>query len=1070
LGYGVSTVSRGFAAKHASADVSRKPSTRVQQQNRATPPSTPGHADSFDGRKLPSKSMPPEQPSRQPNLGDPGDHISRIGNSRPTQTGTGKKLPSHAHHSSFPPGPIPPPHVPNSSNTNDDNGLRPGRDHHRLSPRDSLTSHSSGDEDSLRGREGPTFMPQSKVFSPSHTVEAYAGNKLPNHVLHKLPSPPPDQIKNPAARYDTMSEKEGLSDLRTRNSPINASANPRQKSPPFDPAAEASRHRRPPTEVPSEGSTNRESDRQWKPEGEDDLKPFSPTKALAALHLQDAGPLYKMKERQTPGLGHTGSSQGTLIRGRNKSQGDESTGIRDPDFVFERNLDGLRPDTVEAGPSTGRSREEKFGVHRRQRSDGVAISDWSVGNDRNPALPAVTNRSLEDDAKELSKFPEEPISRHPVLENEKRTLPTMEATTEKLKSRDEQSGRMEDVTVIQDRKSIARASSSDVAGRLDETSSVSPPKADAPDRDLSPTSDSTLIRRRQQKELDLKIRYKEKPFVNKDDDEDEPRVLLDDQERSPPQSPPTTRKPLSPPRNLLSRPSFLSSKSVFEGVQPQLEQPSKAQADSRQDSDAPSNLQNFPGLPDVLDYDTSDDSSNVDDADPSYQIVSKPHSEELKSPTFSRNGQGLQADAIDGNNERSDDGNEQEPTDKKSSNSRSRDQLEVIGSFGLVKSGTSPHFSPHCSPESIHGLSPSQAQSSDQRKQELQGAFTRQSDSIESNSFSFGQGGEAQGSAYSLLKGQTQKVRLQINTPVPERIHVRCRHCNLQLEVPLNLPRSETGVQQLRCGSCWKISRFRLNHLLSPSRSPSPGASDNSPESSFRLGSNSSDGTSGRYSGTRSNRETGPIDRVVLRTQSGANLPVPPSARHNPRAASGSKLANMVSGSSLPSETSKASTPNTSGDLGPVGSSSHGGKENVDMSPSGHAEPPHVSLSPSVSGTSQDIGTKDRQQKISPDRKLLQSSSDSDEEKATAQLKVGPTGFNPPRMAGWSAPETPEFDDGHEFKGLKGFLKKSVKELTKGKKSTQYRRKVVVNGHAVPDDVVKRADEFAGAIHPGTYW
>lgn len=1070
--YGVSTVSHGFTAKHASADGSRRPSTRVQQQNRATPP---GHTDSIDSRRLPSIPIPPDHTSRQTVLGDPDDQINRTGNSRPTPTDTGNNLPIHAHHSSFPPGPTPPPQVPNSLNTNDDNGLRPGRDHQRLSPRDSLAAHGSGDEDSRRGREGPTFMPQTKASSPARVEEVKASTKLPNYVLHKLPSPPPDHIRNPAAEYDTTGEKEGIAGLRTRNMPISASANTRQKSPPVDMAAEAPRYRRPSADVPVQGSANRERERQWKPEDEDEQTPFSPTKALAALHLQNAGPLNKMKERQTPGLGPTRSSQGILLRGRDRSQGDETTGTRNPDFVFERNLDGLRHDTVEAGPSTGRSREEQLGVHRPQRSDGIAISDWSVGNDRNPALPAVSRRSVEDDAKELSKFPEEPISRLPVLENEKRILPSVEATVDKMKSRDDPlNARVDEVAVIQDQNKIARASSSDVAGRLNETSNVSPPKANAPEQDLSPTSDSNLVRRRQQKEPDLKARYKEKPVVNRDsfDDEEEPRVLSDNQEESPPQSPPTTRKSRSPPHNLLSPPSFISCKSAFGGVQPQLEQSSKAQADSRQDSDAPSNLQNFPGLPDVLDYDTSDDSSNVDDSDPSYQIVSKPHSEELKSPTFSRNGQGVQADAIDGNNERSDDEDEQQPTDRKSPNSRSKDQLEVIGSFGPIKSGASPHFSPHRSPESIYGVSSSQAPASDQRKQELQGTFTRQSDALESNSFSFGQGGDGRGSAYSLLKGQTQKVRLQINTPVPERIHVRCRHCSLQLEVPLNLPRSETGVQKLRCGSCWKISRFRLNHLLSPSRSPSPGGSDNSPESSFRLGSNSSDGTSGRYSGTRSNRETGSQDRVVLRTQSGANLPVPPSARHNPRAASGSKLANMISGSSLPSETSKASTPNTSGDLGPVGSSSQGGKENVDMltSPSGQAEPPHVSLSPTLSSTSQDISTKDRQQKISPDRKLLQSSSDSDEEKATAQLKIGPTGFNPARMTTWSAPETPEFDDGHEFKGLKGFLKKSVKELTKGKKSTQYRRKVVVNGHAVPDDVVKRAEEFAGAIHPGTYW
>jgi hypothetical protein len=580
---------------------------------------------------------------------------------------------------------------------------------------------------------------------------------------------------------------------------------------------------------------------------------------------------------------------------------------------------------------------------------------------------------------------------------------------------------------------------------------------------LPPGGDVPLVRTRSP---ELKSLHKEQVVVSKDDDdeddEDQPGSLLDKREQtlmSPPakldhfslMSPPAIRKPLSPPR-------FLQSKSVIGVPKPQPDNVLKVPAGTRQDSGAPSNLQEFHGQPDVLDYDTSEDSSNVDDSE-QYQITSKPHSEELRSPNHVHNGRMSEADAGDGNSGRSVDEDEHEPTGF-------QDNMGVINSVGSVKAGPSPYRSP----ESNHSESPPETQTSDQRKHELQG---RQPHALEStNSFSFGQGGQVEGRPYSSLKGQTLKVRLQINTPVPDRIHVRCKHCNLQLEVPPNLGRSETGVQKLRCGSCWRISRFRLNHLLEPSGTSSPAGSDRSPETSFRLGS--SDGQSSRYSGTRSNRETGTQDRVVIRTQSGANLPVPPSARHNPRAASGSKLSNMVSVSSIPSETSKASTPNTSGDLGPAGSSPHGGKEMmVAISPTGQAEPSHTSLSPTLSSTSQDVSSKDHKRKTtaSPDRKLLQSSSDSEEEKNTVQLKLGPSSLsNPTRTIAWANPTTPEFDDGHEFKGLKGFLKKSVKELTKGKKSTQYRRKVVVNGQPVPDDVVRRAEDYAGGIHPGSYW
>jgi hypothetical protein len=51
--------------------------------------------------------------------------------------------------------------------------------------------------------------------------------------------------------------------------------------------------------------------------------------------------------------------------------------------------------------------------------------------------------------------------------------------------------------------------------------------------------------------------------------------------------------------------------------------------------------------------------------------------------------------------------------------------------------------------------------------------------------------------------------RLRINTIPPEpneQLHIVCQHCNLHLQVPQNLLKSDTGYQKLRCGACWKIS------------------------------------------------------------------------------------------------------------------------------------------------------------------------------------------------------------------------------------------------------------------------
>ncbi|CAK9219810.1 unnamed protein product [Sphagnum troendelagicum] len=68
--------------------------------------------------------------------------------------------------------------------------------------------------------------------------------------------------------------------------------------------------------------------------------------------------------------------------------------------------------------------------------------------------------------------------------------------------------------------------------------------------------------------------------------------------------------------------------------------------------------------------------------------------------------------------------------------------------------------------------------------------------------------------------------------------------------------------------------------------------------------------------------------------------------------------------------------------------------------------------------------------------------------------------------------KTPEFNHGgrEEFKGLREFLKRTVKDLTKSMSVSQLRHKVIINGHAVPDAVVMKLQDLAGPIHAGSYW
>lgn len=84
----------------------------------------------------------------------------------------------------------------------------------------------------------------------------------------------------------------------------------------------------------------------------------------------------------------------------------------------------------------------------------------------------------------------------------------------------------------------------------------------------------------------------------------------------------------------------------------------------------------------------------------------------------------------------------------------------------------------------------------------------------------------------------------------------------------------------------------------------------------------------------------------------------------------------------------------------------------------------------------------------------------------------------PPQIVSTVAPlavnqfETPEFNHGgqEEFKGLRGFLKRSMKDLTKSMSVSQLHHIVIINGHAVPDAVVMKLEDLAGPIHASPYW
>jgi hypothetical protein len=168
--------------------------------------------------------------------------------------------------------------------------------------------------------------------------------------------------------------------------------------------------------------------------------------------------------------------------------------------------------------------------------------------------------------------------------------------------------------------------------------------------------------------------------------------------------------------------------------------------------------------------------------------------------------------------------------------------------------------------------------------------------------------------------------------------------------------------------------------------------------------------------------------------------------------------------------TSHWSTSSSSGDLGPPEATGEGQGRSSYTSDDRIT---HVSYAPASSSVDHDsyIAAADRLGKNQDGHppqvlKYLESSSDSEDDGRASSLMLT---VDPLAVEQF---ETPEFnhEEHEEFKGFRGFLKKSVKELRKGKSVSQFRRKVIINSHAVPDIVVKKAEDLAGPIHPGSYW
>lgn len=336
--------------------------------------------------------------------------------------------------------------------------------------------------------------------------------------------------------------------------------------------------------------------------------------------------------------------------------------------------------------------------------------------------------------------------------------------------------------------------------------------------------------------------------------------------------------------------------------------------------------------------------------------------------------------------------------------------------------------------------------------------------------------------------------------------HVLCQHCGLLLAVPENLPPNPKGTQKLRCGSCRKISTFSVPQAECPIALQVSVPSGSDSEQSLTLLASSPDS----QTEFRSNYSTvGDSLSASERQRSGRRYSVSDAAQKQVQARLVRKhslgnedstdadedeivetaLSERVEALAIDSAASSPSSsiPLTGFRSPPVGLKSSQPGE-IGLSTNDHPyQKAEGGPYPRFNSIPQNAHAGDS---VPAEEKLASEISLSDSESEYAQRSLSATSsprvnqsnsrspssslpnYQDPRSSGRAA-EEPANEQVH-YEAPRG-LNKTLNRIFIFRKSKQggavhYRRKVVVNGVPIPDHLVKKAEEQAGPIHPGTYW
>lgn len=356
--------------------------------------------------------------------------------------------------------------------------------------------------------------------------------------------------------------------------------------------------------------------------------------------------------------------------------------------------------------------------------------------------------------------------------------------------------------------------------------------------------------------------------------------------------------------------------------------------------------------------------------------------------------------------------------------------------------------------------------------------------------------------------------------PPPGKLRiVRCQHCELPLQVPDDLPPNPESLQKLRCRSCMNVSTFSIPQAEGPNvgHIVSFPSSDSLHSQSSLASSLGSEELSATDQDEMAERAPSPgAEALFINSFSAAQQAALTTSETTSVTSSASSPSSNVSSMKFsswsdhePSQHEEISKIASNHDLHDTALGPYPGSSNMPPFDSSHRShfpalrpyprfynmPPNSSqvshfservlggVSSSIQPTfGSDIGGIGYPSLPSSEKLWSEIPPTSDSDSDSFLPSLLPTGSTQPDESSSRSPQITStrkrvYDDEPneqlpDVLGLRKTLNLNFKKTnrTGGNQYRRYRRKVIVNGVRIPDHLVKKAEQKAGPIHPGTYW